>query len=133
MKPVATEFVDLEKFALELRTLLNEKYLMDTEVSIERSYMEFAMRTVCLQVKGFVWAEDKGRQEIRYPKDWIEAFKARWFPKWALKRWPVKMQVDVVDMKVIFPDYRPLVDGARFRMFAMRQPSYFVEEDAAAS
>jgi hypothetical protein len=26
----------------------------------------------------------------RYPSDWWQAFKERWFPKWLLKQFPVK-------------------------------------------
>ena len=29
---------------------------------------------------------------ITYPKDWWQAFKARWFPAWAKRRWPVQME-----------------------------------------
>jgi len=32
-------------------------------------------------------------QEIKFPIDWKEAFKARWFPKWLKKRFPIKYQV----------------------------------------
>jgi hypothetical protein len=34
---------------------------------------------------------------VQYPKDWWEAFKERWFPKWLLKRYPVRYRV--VNMK----------------------------------
>ena len=27
--------------------------------------------------------------EVRYPADWWQAVKQRWFPAWALRRWPV--------------------------------------------
>jgi hypothetical protein len=27
--------------------------------------------------------------EWKYPEDWKEAFKERWFPEWAKKKWPV--------------------------------------------
>ena len=30
-----------------------------------------------------------GRTLTKYPRDWWEAVKERWFPAWALKRWPV--------------------------------------------
>lgn len=33
------------------------------------------------------------QREFRCPADWWEAFKDRWFPKWALKRWPVEWEV----------------------------------------
>ncbi len=26
---------------------------------------------------------------VAYPADWWQAFKARWFPRWALRLWPV--------------------------------------------
>ena len=29
--------------------------------------------------------------DIEYPADWYQAFKQRWFPRWALKRTPVRM------------------------------------------
>lgn len=28
--------------------------------------------------------------DVAFPQDWWEAVKERWFPHWALKRWPVK-------------------------------------------
>jgi len=38
----------------------------------------------------------KTRQDtdwIEFPADWWQALKERWFPQWALKRWPAKMRV----------------------------------------
>ncbi len=32
-------------------------------------------------------------RELRYPADWWQAFKDRWFPEWALKRWPIEWEV----------------------------------------
>lgn len=32
-----------------------------------------------------------------YPKAWWDAFKQRWFPAWALKRWPAEMKRIYVD------------------------------------
>jgi hypothetical protein len=36
-----------------------------------------------------------------YPKDWWQALKARFAPKWALRRWPVRE--NVIDMTVLYP------------------------------
>ncbi len=44
-----------------------------------------------------VWG--KNRKTVRYPKTWIDALKLRWFPKWALKKWPpiiVKVKWDEI-------------------------------------
>ena len=35
------------------------------------------------------------RLQFKFPRDWWEAFKERWFPEWARKRWPV-----VYEMKI---------------------------------
>ena len=34
--------------------------------------------------------EEKVECYERWPTDWLEAFKERWAPRWALKRWPVR-------------------------------------------
>ena len=31
----------------------------------------------------------KAKDAVSFPADWWEAFKERWFPSWALARWPV--------------------------------------------
>jgi hypothetical protein len=33
---------------------------------------------------------------VRYPKDWWEAFKERWFPKWLLERYPAQYNTVIV-------------------------------------
>lgn len=32
------------------------------------------------------------QRTVSWPKDWWEHFKLRWFPFWALARWPVKFE-----------------------------------------
>lgn len=42
----------------------------------------------------------KVNEEIKYPKDWWEALKERFFPKWLLRRFPVEYtKVGVKDRK----------------------------------
>lgn len=38
----------------------------------------------------------------RWPKDWWQAFKERWFPSWALKRWPVEYEEIDIDEIVAY-------------------------------
>lgn len=47
-------------------------------------------------------------QEIRYTKTWWDAFKARWFPRWALLRWPPAFVVITPELTEYFPDLKPL-------------------------
>lgn len=38
---------------------------------------------------------------VKWPRDWIEAFKERWFPEFMKKRWPVRHES--VDITAIYP------------------------------
>lgn len=40
--------------------------------------------------------------EVRYPADWWQAFKERWFPVWAKERWPVRFTT--CDIQALYPD-----------------------------
>ena len=40
---------------------------------------------------------------VSYPADWWQAFKKRWFPKWAKKRWPVEKRTHTVSAHALYP------------------------------
>ena len=42
-------------------------------------------------------------EEFSYPADWKEAFKERWLPAWAKKRWPVRYKKKVFDVRELVP------------------------------
>lgn len=71
--------------------------LHNPDLRIDENYifkrLEYAMRA-------YIWANPK-HASIEYPMDWWQWFKDRWFPKWAKRRWPIKMHR--VDIREIFP------------------------------
>lgn len=68
---------------------------------------------VMAQWRGYLWGRELGTHEFRAPADWWEALKARWFPAWALKRWPVRERVERLDVKALYPSIRYVVDRHR--------------------
>ena len=57
-----------------------------------------------------------------HPRDWWEAFKERWFPKWALRRWPVVQTVHEWSGEDIYPEYRDQIRarmGVPYRMICL--------------
>lgn len=50
-------------------------------------------------------------ESVAYPADWWQHLKERWFPQWALKRWPVRMQAKTLalsaDASCLFPEVEP--------------------------
>jgi len=46
---------------------------------------------------------DTGSERHTWPATWWDAFKLRWFPRWALKRWPAQMKGVETMHGVVFP------------------------------
>jgi len=72
-------------------------------------------KELAIRLWSFFIAMPQSRIQIheKWPKTWIDAFKDRWFPKWALRKWPVQFGRIDVDQRiygnicphVTFPDY----------------------------
>lgn len=56
-------------------------------------------------LSGYVWAEQPREVAVEWPADWREAFKLRWFPRWALRRWPVRMERRTLSAQVVYPAF----------------------------
>ncbi len=65
---------------------------------------EYVYENILLRVKQCVWGREMQRQECRWPSNWWQAFKERWFPAWALKRWPVQYMAYVLRARELYPD-----------------------------
>ena len=49
--------------------------------------------------------------EIKYPLNWYEAFKERWFPKWYHKKYPIKYKQIVIIPEVLYPQIPKFMDS----------------------
>ena len=75
---------------------------------------DFIAESIVFQVKVGILGREIERVECRWPADWREAFKQRWFPEWALKRWPVREEIRRLVArelypKVAMPDREPII------------------------
>lgn len=50
----------------------------------------------------------RAERTVSWPETWWDAVKQRWFPAWALKRWPVVMHVETVTARALFPELHPV-------------------------
>lgn len=109
----ATMRVELEriKFAVGRHFPYEEK--VDICVEFDYQFQEIAVMVRCV-----VWAEDQAVQRVDFswPQDWWQHFKQRWFPKWATKKWPVKMEERSFDVKCIYPTFKPALKKHDFRL-----------------
>lgn len=66
--------------------------------AVERQMVD----NVVYSFRAAMWGQQK-RVEISYPFDWWQAFKARWFPAWALRRWPAQYTVHIITAQELLP------------------------------
>lgn len=94
-------FVVLEKLQVGFQQSISDGYMNDCNVDMLRDEMR---KTFDYNFRSFVWCEPQLPIEIKYPSDWWQAFKQRWFPKWLLRKYPVCETVHIIDRKVVYPD-----------------------------
>jgi len=111
-----TTEVNLDKLKVGLLVSL-DPYLVDTSVE----YVESVVGHITAKVRGYVWAEDDAVQRFvrKYPADWWQAFRERWFPRFVLNRWPVVYQELAVAVRAIYPDFRPAIPDRKCRLLVM--------------
>ena len=59
-------------------------------------------QSIILQFRTWIHGMTKERVTVHetWPSDWWQAFKERWFPQWALRRWPVKHERIDIDQPI---------------------------------
>jgi len=55
------------------------------------------------ELRAFVVVEEQVPLRLEVPADWWEHFKQRWFPAWALARWPVRTLEIRLPVETIYP------------------------------
>ena len=67
---------------------------------------------VAIRIIQQVYGRTLEEVKAEYPADWWQAFKERWFPAWAKKRWPVewvrvRLEAKELYPKLYMPDHKP--------------------------
>lgn len=62
------------------------------EATVRRSYRQSGVALEIYFEAGAIKTEAVAKETIQVPADWWSSFKLRWFPKWALVRWPSEMR-----------------------------------------
>ena len=110
-----------KKYKYAITHRMTREFLMDT-VDVDLA-IEFAMDEIATRIRGHVWGERESVQKvsITYPTDWKQAVKERFFPAWALKRWPVRNKIITMDVKCFYPNFRPKLDGEEHRLVIFKK------------
>lgn len=101
MQPFEFEKVVCEVLRYQVQQLLSKETMLMRNSEL-KAWIDQQARGMILELRTMAVAKHR-KEEIdwvKYPSDWWEAFKERWFPKWMLRRWPVNYKRKVVQQNV---------------------------------
>lgn len=115
-EPVHRQMLQLKRIDYYRREALSEYPLhMDVE-----EYRDMFMQRNVTMIKASIYGT--AIQSLRFPKNWKEAFKERWFPQWALKRYPVVYEEITLD--VVMPGLQHSPHSPQLRAFRTGDTPY---------
>jgi hypothetical protein len=98
--------VDLEKIKFAVLAYVSKELAEEFAIAPTAKitdHLNWFSEQIVLQIRQDVFGKQVDIVEIRYPADWWQAFKERWFPKWLLKRYPVIETIETIDIKALYP------------------------------
>ena len=99
---VKFEEIILKRIKLQTSIMIDGRdFLLENNVGY-RSYEDHVVGTLIHNLTLQLASHQLKHEEITYPADWVQAFKERWFPKWLLKKFPVKYTTIVFDVKELY-------------------------------
>lgn len=99
------ERVDLERFKMVVLSYMDKRLAQFAEKSEVEIIQEFGFTgdMIVARIVQQVWGREVQRQECRWPADWWQAFKERWLPAWAKRRWPVRYHIETMVARELYP------------------------------
>ena len=96
----AAESVTLRRFQFGSRRYVGLSVHPDNvRVDIVRACSD----EMAVELIAYVWGKIDREEHYSHPATWWDAVKARWFPKWALKRWPAKFTDIKIERGGVYP------------------------------
>jgi hypothetical protein len=95
--------IELERFSLGMAQLIHEDELLQSlhpELIVKRTFDKIAVG-----IKAHIWGRTQKKIDVKYPADWKQAFKERWFPKWLRNKYPIRYVEFTVIVRAYFPDF----------------------------
>lgn len=96
--------VDLEKYKAVIVNYmapeLAKEFAIPCKVDV---FKDDYIHRIVTRVTQEILGREIANARVEYPADWWHAFKNRWFPAWAKKRWPIKVEVVELIAKELYP------------------------------
>lgn len=83
------------------------------KVSINK-FTEQVSRELVLRIQAHVLGYDHAPINLAIAATWWDGIKERFFPKWWLKRWPVRYEKFSINTKLLYPFIKPPITSSPF-------------------
>lgn len=119
---VMEEYKEVEVGLEKLRVGFQQRVSLELLGASVTSSYDPMINSILVEIRGFIWAEKHSlqHQEIRYPKNWWQAVKERFAPRWFLRLFPVEYELVVLDVKAIYPEFNPAIPNQASRLIIQR-------------
>jgi hypothetical protein len=97
---VPFDTIELESFRYAISKAISNKLAMEADIRFLQDY--FVDQTVMTIVQT-IYGKQILEYHDKYPLDWWQAFKERWYPTWAKEKWPVKYKYIDYDVRELLP------------------------------
>ena len=100
------ETIELQQFKMICLQYLSAEGVTFGEplhVTIHSDIARWGAQECAIRLVQKVWGKEVQRQECKWPADWWQAFKERWYPAWATKRWPVEYHIETMVARELYP------------------------------
>lgn len=107
--------IGAEKIAMKMVDYHVKREIDGSIANLSLDLIEYTAKDMALHMKARVATDTV--KKLKYPKDWREAVKERWFPKWLLQKYPVKydyIQADVLYPLIAIPEEQAFVQIHKF-------------------
>jgi hypothetical protein len=89
--------------AISTKLLDPNKPLGEVEL---RTVVEPTIDAMVFQLSTWLYGQVIKDETVSWPLNWREAFKERWFPDWALRKWPVLYAYHHFKLTEVYPTIR---------------------------
>ena len=118
--------VSLEKIRFGMQQVFSDHFL-DTQ---SESFVDHLVGQFGVRVSGYLWGESVKSYTVRYPRDWKEALKEKWYeiddyylrwlPESFKRKHPVIYTVHNFDLKALYPDIKVSLPDNRHTLMMMQ-------------
>ena len=119
------ETVTLERMKFAALMYISEElakdFAIEPQVTIS-SHTSFMYDQIIMRIRQDIFGKQLDKVEIRYPADWWQSFKKRFFPDWLLSRYPVNEEIKIIDIILLYPTVN--VPGHEAIMYVDEQTQY---------